>query len=46
METYLNELDELIHAHSKDEDNSMTSTFILDSLGPQMKKTNVNMESK
>lgn len=43
---YLKELDELIHAHSKDEDNAMTFTFILDSLGPQMKKNNVNMESK
>lgn len=41
LDAYLKELVNVAHSTSKDGDDAMASTFMLDSLGPLIEKTNV-----
>lgn len=41
LDTYLKELEGVIHAPAKDGEDAMATVFMLDSLGPLMEKNNV-----
>ena len=46
VDVYFKELGEMAHAPSKDGDDAMASTFMLDSLGSLMEKTNVKKNNR
>jgi hypothetical protein len=44
LDAYLKELGELVHAPSKDGDDTMDFIIMLDSIGPLTEKSNVNQK--